>query len=85
MHTNVTDCLHRVQAEYEEMPGLNLTKPQVQRLWGFDEMTCAEVLDALEAEHFLKRTDRDLYVLAGDRDSDSGTFPRRTGEQLRQR
>jgi hypothetical protein len=82
---NVTDCLHRVQAEYEEMPGLNLTKSQVQRLWGFDEMTCAEVLDALEAEHFLRRTDRDLYVLAGDRDSDSEKFPRRMGEQLRQR
>jgi len=66
MQTNVAKWLRLVHSEYQEMPGLNLTKPQVQRMWGFDEITCAEVLDALEAEHFLKRTDRDGYVLAGE-------------------
>jgi predicted transcriptional regulator len=67
MDTRATDRPRLVQAEYQEMPGLNLTKPQVQRLWGFDEITCAEVLSVLEAEHFLKRTDRDGYVLASER------------------
>jgi len=66
MQKNVADWLRLVQSEYHEMPGLNLTKPQVQRLWGFDEITCAEVLAALEAEHFLKRTTRDGYVLASE-------------------
>lgn len=48
------------------MPGMNLTKPQVQRLWGLDDVTCNEVLGTLEAEHFLKRTQRDGYILAGE-------------------
>ena len=49
-----------------EMPGMNLTKPQLQRLWGLDDVTCNEVLGTLEAEHFLKRTQRDGYILAGE-------------------
>ena len=66
MHGHVTDWLRLVQAEYQEMSGMNLTKPQVQRLWGLDEVTCDEVLGTLEAERFLKRTQRDGYILAGD-------------------
>lgn len=64
MDKQLADWLRLVQAEYQEMPGLNLTTPQVQRLWGFDEVTCKEVLGTLEAERFLKRTPRDGYVLA---------------------
>lgn len=30
------DWLNIVRAEYLEIPGLNLTKAQMQRLWGFD-------------------------------------------------
>ena len=56
MQTHVTDWLRLVQAEYQEMPGMNLTKPQVQRLWGLDEITCNEVFGRLEADHFLRRT-----------------------------
>ena len=66
MDTHVTDWLRLVQAEYQEMPGMNLTKPQVKRLWGLDEVTCTEVLGTLEAEHFLKRTQRNGYILADD-------------------
>jgi hypothetical protein len=66
MNKHVTDWLRLVQAEYQEMPGLNLTKPQVQRLWGLDEVTCREVLGTLEAEHFLKRTQCNGYILADD-------------------
>ena len=67
MNTYVTDWVRLVQAEYREMPGLNLTKPQVQRLWGLDEVTCKEVLGTLEAERFLRRTPHDGYVLARER------------------
>jgi hypothetical protein len=56
--------LQLVQAEYREMPGLHLTKPQVRRLWGLDNVTCDALLDALEATRFLRRTSRDGYVLA---------------------
>ena len=60
----VRDWLQIIQGEYLEMPGLQLTKPQVQRLWGLDAATCDALLDALEGSRFLKRTDRDAYVLA---------------------
>lgn len=58
-----TDWLHLVQAEYLEMPGLQLTAPQVRRLWGLEDETCREVLQQLVATGFLRRTARNLYVL----------------------
>ena len=54
----------RVQSEYAECPGLNLTKPQMRRFLGVDEPTCSEIVDALIAAHFLERTDRGEYVIA---------------------
>jgi hypothetical protein len=53
-----------IQAEYREMPGLSLTKPQIQRLWSLDSATCASAVEALVSAHVLKRTIRDAYVLA---------------------
>ena len=64
MHSQISNWIRLVQAEYHEIPGLNLTKPQVKRLWGFDEATCDQVLDALESSRVLRRTARDGYVLA---------------------
>jgi hypothetical protein len=61
--TTVTDSLHLVRAEYLEMPGLVLTKAQVQRLCGLEDRTCDVVLEQLTATHFLKRTAGDVYVL----------------------
>jgi len=52
-----------VQTEYREMPGLQLTKPQMRRFLGVDVMTCDAVLDLLEREKFLRRTPKDAYVL----------------------
>ena len=63
--TVLTEWLHLIQAEYLEIPGLRLTKPQVQRLWGLEPHVCDAVLDALIATNFLRRTPRDAYVLAG--------------------
>ena len=60
-----TDWVHLVQAEYLEMPGLQLTRAQVRRLWSLEQHTCDAVLDQLLASHFLKRTADDNYVLDG--------------------
>lgn len=61
----VADWLHLVQAEYLEMPGLQLTRAQIQRLWGLDSATCDEVLQALLAAHVLRRTHQGAYILDG--------------------
>jgi hypothetical protein len=57
------EWLRLIQAEYLEIPGLRLTRLQVQRLWGLDPQTCDALLDALIASNFLKRTPKDAYVL----------------------
>ena len=62
---SVTELLRVVQAEYLEIPGLHLTKPQVRRLWALDPVTCDALLDALVASQFLRCNHRGAYVLAG--------------------
>jgi hypothetical protein len=64
MNPPIEQWLRLVRAEYQEMPGLNLTKSQAQRLWNLDAETCEEVLTALETANFLMRTRGDGYVLA---------------------
>ena len=39
------------------MPGLRLTLPQAQRLWGLDESTCHSLLNFLVNAKFLVRID----------------------------
>ena len=48
------------------MPGLHLTKPQVQRLWGLDPVMCDSLLETLLRAHFLRKTARETFALAGD-------------------
>ena len=62
--THVEDWLMLVRAEYLEMPGLSLTKPQVERLWGLDAVTSEALLAALVDVKFLRRTVGDAYVRA---------------------
>ena len=54
VQASAADWLHIVRGEFQEIPGLHLTKPQVQRLWGLDAATCDELLDSLM--RFLRRT-----------------------------
>jgi hypothetical protein len=61
----VIELLRVVQAEYLEIPGLHLTKPQARRLWGLDPYMCDALLDTLVAAQFLRCTPRGAYVLAG--------------------
>ena len=59
------DWLRLIKAEYLEMPGLNLTKPQIQRLWKLEPHLCDALVEELVAAEFLKKTPRQAYVLAG--------------------
>jgi hypothetical protein len=54
--------LNRVEAEYQEMPGLCVNLPQACRLWHLDKATCEQVLDALVHDHFLRLTRKGLFV-----------------------
>ena len=66
---NIHDELsERVQGEYREMPGLQLTLPQASRLWNTNIRVSQQVLDALVETAFLRRSGA-YYVRA-----DSGKF-----------
>ena len=60
--TSVTEWIPIVCGEFQELPGLHLTKPQIQRLWGLDALTCDALLDALVGSHFLRCTDNGTYA-----------------------
>ena len=47
------EVLERLRAEYLEMPGLQLTVEQVQRLCGIERAMCRVVLDTLVEAKFL--------------------------------
>ena len=61
-----TDWLQLIRAEYLEIPGLSLTKRQVQRLWGLDHVTTEAVLAALVDVKFLRYTRQKTFVRADD-------------------
>jgi hypothetical protein len=62
----VSDWLRLIRAEYLEMPGLHLTKSEIQRLWRLDPHVCDVLLEALLATDFLRKTPREAYVLASE-------------------
>ena len=49
----IQDVFTRLHAEFQEMPGLQLTSAQVQRLCGIEPTLCRLVLDLLVNEKFL--------------------------------
>ena len=54
--------LTRLRAEYLEMPGLQLTRGQVQRLCGLEPAVCERVLDTLVDMRFLCLTANGSYA-----------------------
>jgi hypothetical protein len=54
--------IERVRAEFIEMPGLRLTREQVQRLCGVDGTVCQTVLDELVNTNFLSRKPDGAYA-----------------------
>lgn len=54
--TRVTDLVGLIRAEYNEMPGLCLTRAQAQRLWLLEADVCDNVLRAMVDAGFLRLT-----------------------------
>ena len=71
--------LRRIRAEYREMPGLRLTAPQAQCLFGLDSETWNAVLVALLDAKFLSQTDDGQFAMAARQTE------RRAGPQGRRR
>jgi len=57
----VSDLVGLIRSEYDEMPGLCLTRAQVQRLWLLEPAACDNVLQALVEAGYLRLTP-DGYV-----------------------
>ena len=64
VQTTASDWLQIIRGEYSEIPGLHLTKKQVQRLWGLDAATCDALLETLVGGRFLRRTQNGAYARA---------------------
>jgi hypothetical protein len=58
------DWLRIVRGEFLEIPGLRLTRAQIEHLWGLNERVCAAVLGALLEQRFLRLTPESRYVRA---------------------
>jgi hypothetical protein len=54
----------RIKAEYMELPGLQLTAWQAQRLWGLDQVQCDAILEVLVETAFLRKTKSGAYAVA---------------------
>ena len=50
------ELVRRVRGEFLEMPGLTLTFPQAERLWGLEHDVCRQVINALIGSEFLRCT-----------------------------
>jgi hypothetical protein len=61
-----TALLHRVYAEFSEMPGLCPTLAQAIRLFGLREDICLRVLGTLSADGLLRRTPDGRFVRADE-------------------
>jgi hypothetical protein len=64
VQTTVADWLQIIRGEYSEIPGLQLTRKQVQRVWGLDPLTCDALLEKLVDVRFLRRTENGAYARA---------------------
>jgi hypothetical protein len=63
---NVAATARRILAEFEEMPGMTLTRRQACRLFGLDEQLARIVLDVLVDLAYLRETTSGKLTL-GDR------------------
>jgi hypothetical protein len=62
----VPEVLHRIRAEYVEMPDLQLTIKQAHRLFGVEPQLCETILDMLVKERFLCMKANSAFVRATD-------------------
>jgi hypothetical protein len=67
--TDVITLVARIECEYREMPGLQLTEAQMQRMWRLDGATCQVVSTVLVTQGIVVKTSRNAYARADRRDS----------------
>ena len=63
---NFATAADRIQRDFNEMPGLELSIGQAVRLWNLGADDCRNVLDALVDAGFLRWTTRRTVVRAGN-------------------
>lgn len=59
--TNITEV---IVAEFREMPGMRLTRPQVRRLWNLTDEECEQALAFLSSLGLLAQDDTGRYCLS---------------------
>lgn len=64
LNGSFAELLRRIRGEYLEMPGLRLTAPQAQRLFGLDSETWDAVSGALLDAKFLSHTHNGVFEMA---------------------
>lgn len=67
--TDVITLVARIECEYREMPGLQLTEGQMQRMWCLDGVTCQVVITVLIARGSVVKTHRNAYARADRREN----------------
>jgi hypothetical protein len=58
------NSLTRIEAEFREMPGMQLTERQMRRMWGLDDQTCTAIVRMLLIRGVLRETQGRTYALA---------------------
>ena len=64
MSPAVFELVKLVRGEYLDVPGLDLSRGQLQALWNLDAPTCEHVIGSLVDSRFLSRTPAGTYVRA---------------------
>jgi hypothetical protein len=59
-----SEAIRLIRGEYLEIPGLHLTRTQVQRFWNLDGAACDSLLGELVSMQFLRLTTAGGYVRA---------------------
>ena len=59
---SVEEWARIIRGEYEDSPGLSLTRAQVKRLWSLEPGLCDTVLGVLTASGFLRENPRHMFV-----------------------
>jgi hypothetical protein len=62
----VSPLLARIRSEYEEMPGIRLTRPQFSRLCHADADTCESAIRILVTAGFLRQDQRGRFYRPTD-------------------
>jgi hypothetical protein len=64
---NVATAARRVLAEFQEMPGMALTRRQASKLFGLDENVCGLAVDMLLDAAYLRETVAGRLIAADGR------------------